>query len=179
MLNTLRIVQLILGIIAIGLSLYVILNPPLALSYVITLLSITLIVIGIERIVHGLSSDELSKSSKMGNIILGILGIGFGIFVSVYPVFTTSLLLIIMAVGLLLVGIARVITGIYAKESSKWLKILLIISGSIAVAVSILVFAYPSLGVVLLALIVSISLLIIGIDSVIQGISGRKIKLTK
>lgn len=177
--NILRIIQLILGIIAISLSLYVILNPPLALSYVITLLSITLIVIGIERIVNGISSKELSKPSKLGNIILGILGIGFGIFVSVYPVFTTSLLLIIMAIGLSFIGIARIITGVYTKEYPKWLKILLLISGSIAVVVAILVFVYPSLGVVLLALIVSISLLIIGIDSVIQGVSGRKIKLTK
>ncbi|NOJ29237.1 MAG: hypothetical protein DA328_03610 [Nitrososphaeraceae archaeon] len=177
--STLRIVQIILGIIAIGLSLYVILNPPLALSYVITLLSIILIITGIERIVHGISSDESSKSSKVGNIILGIVGIGFGIFVSAYPVFTTGLLLTIMAIGLLAIGIARIITGLYAKESPKWLKALMIISGSIAIIVAILVFAYPSLGVVLLTLIVSISLLIIGIDSLIQGVSGRKIKLTK
>lgn len=176
----LRIAQIILGIIAIGLSLYVILNPALALAYMITILSITLIITGIERIVHGLSSSEsASKISKMGNIILGIIAIGFGILVATYPGFTTGFLLILMALGLLFIGVARVITGLSQKEIAKWLRIFLIISGSFAIVASIIVFAVPLIGVIFLALIISISLLVIGIDSITQGISGKKIRLTK
>ena len=175
-----RIFQIILGIIAIGLSLYVIFNPSLALTYMITILSIILIITGVERIVHGLSSSgSSSKSSKIGNIILGIIGIGFGILVAIYPGFTTGFLLTMMALGLIFIGAARIITGLSQKDVAKWLRIFLVISGSFAIVTSIVVLALPLIGIILLAMIISISLLVIGIDSITQGMSGRKIRLTK
>jgi len=68
-----RILQIVLGAIAIALSLAVILNPGVGIATLTFLLSITLLVVGIERFVTGLTLSKHSKSSRFGNIDLGAL----------------------------------------------------------------------------------------------------------
>ena len=70
--NGLRILQIVLGVIAIALSLAIILNPGFGIATLIFLLSITLLVVGIERVSMGLSS-HIPRSSRLSNIGLGVL----------------------------------------------------------------------------------------------------------
>ena len=69
-----RISQIVLGGIAIALSLAVIVNPGVGIATLTFLLSITLLVVGIERLVTGITTlSKHSKSSRFGNIALGAL----------------------------------------------------------------------------------------------------------
>ena len=58
-----RILQIIVGIIAIALSIAVIINPGFGIEIIVFLLSISLFVIGIESIVHGASGKRNLASS--------------------------------------------------------------------------------------------------------------------
>ena len=169
-----RILQIVLGAIAIALSLAVIVNPGVGIATLTFLLSITLLVVGIERFVTGLTLSKHSKSSRFGNIGLGALAALLGIAVMAFPLFTTGVLVTLLALGLLFTGIARVIHGISDKNTSKWSKGFLVGVGVLSLAVSFLVFASPALGVFLLTLVLGINLLIIGIQSVAYGISGHQ-----
>jgi uncharacterized membrane protein HdeD (DUF308 family) len=169
-----RILQIVLGAIAIALSLAVILNPGVGIATLTFLLSITLLVVGIERFVTGLTLSKHSKSSRFGNIGLGALAALLGIAVMAFPLFTTGVLVTLLALGLLFTGIARVIHGISDKNTSKWSKGFLVGVGVLSLAVSFMVFASPALGVFLLTLVLGINLLIIGIQSVAYGISGHQ-----
>jgi uncharacterized membrane protein HdeD (DUF308 family) len=164
-----RTLQIVLGGIAIALSLAVIVNPGVGIATLTFLLSITLLVVGIERLVTGLTLSKHSKSSRFGNIGLGALAALLGIAV---PLFATGVLVTLLALGLLFTGIARIIHGIPEKSISKWSKGLLVGVGVLSLAVSFMVFASPALGVFLLTLVLGINLLIIGIQSVAYGISG-------
>jgi uncharacterized membrane protein HdeD (DUF308 family) len=169
-----RILQGILGGIAIALSLGVILNPGLGIATLVLLLSATLLVVGIERVVTGFTqSNRSSKLSKFGNIGLGALVALLGIAVLAFPIFTTGILVTLLALGLLFIGIARIIHGLTDKNVSKWSRGFLVGVGVLSLAVSFMVFAYPELGVLLLTLVLGISLLIIGIQSVAYAISGH------
>jgi uncharacterized membrane protein HdeD (DUF308 family) len=169
-----RILQGILGGIAIALSLGVILNPGLGIATLVLLLSATLLVVGIERVVTGFTqSNRSSKLSKFGNIGLGALVAVLGIAVLAFPIFTTGILVTLLALGLLFIGIARIIHGLTDKNVSKWSRGFLVGVGVLSLAVSFMVFAYPELGVLLLTLVLGISLLIIGIQSVAYAISGH------
>jgi len=169
-----RILQIVLGAIAIALSLAVILNPGVGIATLTFLLSITLLVVGIERFVTGITLSKHSKSSRFGNIGLGALAALLGIAVMAFPLFTTGVLVTLLALGLLFTGIARVIHGISDKNTSKWSKGFVVGVGVLSLAVSFLVFASPALGVFLLTLVLGINLLIIGIQSVAYGISGHQ-----
>jgi uncharacterized membrane protein HdeD (DUF308 family) len=169
-----RISQIVLGGIAIALSLAVIVNPGVGIATITFLLSITLLVVGIERLVTGITTpSKHSKSSRYGNIALGALAALLGIAVLAFPVFTTGVLVTLLALGLLFTGIARIIHGISDKNISKWSKGFLVGVGILSLAVSFMVFAFPALGVFVLTLVLGINLLIIGIQSVAYAISGH------
>ena len=169
-----RISQIVLGGIAIALSLAVIVNPGVGIATIAFLLSITLLVVGIERLVTGFTPSEQSKSSRFGNIGLGALAALLGIAVVAFPLFTTGVLVSLLALGLLFIGIARIIHGISDKNISKWSKGFLVGVGILSLAVSFMVFASPALGVFLLTFVLGINLLIIGIQSVAYAISGHQ-----
>ena len=169
-----RILQIVLGGIAIALSLGVILNPGFGIATLILLLSATMLVIGIERVVTGFTqSNRSSKLSKFGNIGLGALVALLGIAVLAFPIFTTEVLITLLALGLLFIGIARIIHGLTNKNISKWSRGFLVGVGVLSLAVSFTVFAYPTLGVFLLTLVLGINLQIIGIQSVAYAIPGH------
>ena len=169
-----RISQIVLGGIAIALSLAIISSPGVGIATITFLLSITLLVVGIERLVTGFTPSEQSKSSRFGNIGLGALTALLGIAVVAFPLFTTGVLVSLLALGLLFIGIARIIHGISDKNISKWSKGFLVGVGILSLAVSFMVFASPTLGVFLLTLVLGINLLIIGIQSVAYAISGHQ-----
>ena len=169
-----RISQIVLGGIAIALSLAIISSPGVGIATITFLLSVTLLVVGIERLVTGFTPSEQSKSSRFGNIGLGALAALLGIAVVAFPLFTTGVLVSLLALGLLFIGIARIIHGISAKNISKWSKGFLVGVGILSLAVSFTVIAYPAFGVSLLTLVLGINLLIIGIQSVAYAISGHQ-----
>ncbi len=62
------------------------------------------------------------------------------------------------------------------KESiqlSGWMRSIAIISGIIAIIAAIVVIAYPAIGLRTIAVTLGIGLLLIGIDRLATGISGR------
>jgi uncharacterized membrane protein HdeD (DUF308 family) len=171
--KAIRISQVVLGAIAIALSLSIIVDPGVGIATLIVLLSITLLVTGLERVAVGVLL-HLTKSSRIGNIVLGAITIGLGIEVILFPILTAFFLVTLLAVGLLFLGIARIIQGIANKDVSKWSRAALIGVGILSLAISFLVFAHPVSGVILLTVILAANLLIIGVESVVHGASGKR-----
>lgn len=171
--KSIRICQIVLGIIAIVLSLAIIVEPSIGIKTLITLLSISLFVAGIERVAVGALSN-LAKSSRIGNIVLGAITMGLGIAVIAFPLITTIFLVTLLAFGLLFLGVARIIQGIRNKNISKWSRAFIIGVGIFSLAISSIVFTDPVAGVILLTLLLAINLLIIGVESVVHGVSDRR-----
>jgi uncharacterized membrane protein HdeD (DUF308 family) len=83
-------------------------------------------------------------------------------------------LVILGAVALMIGGIARIVQGI-SGEIAKFSKGLIIGVGVLSVAVSVVIIAYPvRFGLVLLVIILSITLLIAGIEMIILGSTGAR-----
>ena len=169
-----RILQIIVGIIAISLSIAVIVNPGFGIEFLVFLLSITLFVVGIERIAAGFLPYIRKSSTRIGNIVLGGLAILLSIIVIGFPFFTIGLLVTLLALGLLFIGIARIVHGVLDKQTSKWSRIFLVAVGILSIGVSFMVFTNPLLGIFLLTFILAINLLIIGIESIVHGASGKR-----
>lgn len=168
----LRLLQIGLGIVAIGLSLSVIIYPSAGVHTLSFLLAAALLVVGFERVVTGFIPNQ-SKSSQLGNIALGAIVMGLSITVLAFPLFATGFLAIMLAFGLLFSGIARIVHGVSSKKSSKGSKVLMVGVGVFAVAVSAMIFSTPLLGIAILNLVLAIALLIIGIQCIASAASGR------
>jgi uncharacterized membrane protein HdeD (DUF308 family) len=175
--NWLRFLQIGLGAISIILSVAILTFPGFAIYTIIILLSIVLLMIGFERIAIGvaMSSPRTNRSSRWSNIGLGALVIALGIVVMSFPIHTAAFLIFLGALALLFNGVARIVQGIMNKEIPGWSRAFLVGVGVLSIGVSVLVIAHPILiGVVLLALVISVSLLINGIQMIASGIGGKQ-----
>ncbi|HET9805639.1 MAG TPA: DUF308 domain-containing protein [Nitrososphaeraceae archaeon] len=169
-----RILQIIVGIIAIALSIAVIVNPGFGIEFLVFLLSITLLVAGIERVAIGFLPYITKSSTRITNIVLGGLAIALSIIVIAFPIFTIGLLVTLLALGLLFIGIARIVQGIFAKQTSKWSRAFLIGVGILSIGISVMVFINPVVGIFIMTFMLAVNLLIIGIESIVHGVSGRR-----
>jgi uncharacterized membrane protein HdeD (DUF308 family) len=173
----LRMLQIVLGGICITLSLIILTYIGPAILTIILILSLILLVVGIERICVGIAIRYLRSS--LANIVLGLAIIAFSIVLMEFPIFTSAVLVVLGAVALLLSGITRIIHGIFSKGSGSS-RAFLIGVGVLSIAVSTLVIAHPiNLGLVFFAIMISIAFLINGIEMMDSGISGRKQYITR
>lgn len=177
----LRILQIGIGAISIVLSGYVLAYPGLAIFTAIQILSIVLLIVGIERIAVGTFSPYHKKSSsRFSNIGLGVLVIVFSILVMAFPLFSILFLIFLGGFALLFNGIARIMQGVGGQGISGWSRAFLVGVGVLSIAISGLLIAHPiGFGVRLLAVIMSLVLIIIGIEMISTGTVGRRIAGTR
>jgi uncharacterized membrane protein HdeD (DUF308 family) len=169
----LRMLQIVLGGIIITLSLIILAYIGPAILTTILILSVILLVVGIERISVGIAMSS-PRGSSIVNIVLGLAIISFSIVLMEFPLFTSSILVVMCAVALLLSGITRIIHGILSKGSDSS-RAFLVVVGSLSIAVSILVIIRPiDLRLVLLANMISIVFLVSGIEMMALGMANRQ-----
>ena len=169
-----RIIQIVLGAIAIILSVYALIFPAATFVSVVYIAAIVLLVVGIERILVGIFS-RAPGSSRWGNIGLGILVLIVSGIVLAFPVSSALFIVILLAVALLFDGIARIVHGIGDKSVGKGSRIFSIVAGIIEIGMSILIFASPLMGAAIAGIFISIALLIAGIQIIVAGATGSRV----
>lgn len=164
-----------LGVVAIILSILVFVHPGITLVSIIYILGIILIILGIEKIISGIF---VANKSRWGTIGLGVLALIFGSIAVGYPVHTAVFVIIMLGIGLLFIGISHVVYGVGSKQSPGWARGFSIGAGALAIALSFLVMASPLAGAIFVSIILGIALLIIGIETIVVGITGTRMQMT-
>jgi uncharacterized membrane protein HdeD (DUF308 family) len=164
-----------LGAIAIVLSILVFIHPGMTVVTIVYLAGIILIIVGIEKIISGIF---VANRSRWGTVGLGLLALIFGSIALGFPVSTAVFVIIMLGIGLLFAGISHVVNGIGSKDSPGWARGFSIGAGALAIALSFLVMASPHAGAVFVSFFLGIALLIIGIEIIAVGWSGRRMQLT-
>jgi uncharacterized membrane protein HdeD (DUF308 family) len=168
--------QIGLGIITIILSIYVIAFPAIALVTIVYIIAIILLVVGIFEIITGIFGLGANRS-RWGSVGLGILAMIIAGIALAFPTGTTYFLVILLAIALLFIGISHVIRGFGDKHSRGWARGFSIGAGALAIVLSIFIMVAPHFGAALVGLLLGIALLIIGIEIIVSGISGRKMSM--
>jgi uncharacterized membrane protein HdeD (DUF308 family) len=166
-----RAAQIGLGVIALVLSVYILAYPVLTFVTIVLLLGVALFVVGIERIIQGIVAPG---KSRWGTIGLGILVLIISIIVMAFPGAFGVFLLILLAIGLLFDGIARVYHGATDKTRGRWSRIFSIAAGVIEIGLSLTILAAPVIGAELMSFLLAIALLIVGIQIIAAGITGTR-----
>ncbi len=151
-----RAVQIVLGIIAVVGSIIALVFPAIATFTVVYILGIVLIFVGIERILIGIFSPA-PGSSRWGTIGLGIIVLIVAGIVVAYPVGSTVFLLFVLAIALFCDGIARIVHSLAGRSMHGGSRVFGIIAG----------------------ILISIALLIVGIQIIVAGVTGSRLSLPK
>ncbi|MGA9150999.1 MAG: DUF308 domain-containing protein [Candidatus Nitrosopolaris sp.] len=164
-----------LGVLAIILSILMFIHPGMTVTAIVYLAGIILIIVGIEKIISGIF---VANKSRWGTVGLGVLAFIFGSIAVGYPVSTGVFVIIMLGIGLLFAGISHVVNGLGNKESPGWASGFSIGAGALAIAISFLVMASPHAGAVFVSIFLGIALLIIGIEIIVVGWTGRRMQIT-
>lgn len=170
----LRALDVIFGLITIMLSMVVLAYPELAVLTLIFVLSFALLVVGIARIIIGMFGKHLSDGLRAVNLGAGILTFVLAIVALLYPQLATQTLIYLLSAALLLLGIARVVIGRFAKVFPGWLRGLLVIIGLLTIAFSVAVFMFEDFGFLTLVVMLSFVFLLNGIARIASGITGAR-----
>ncbi|MGD1836122.1 MAG: hypothetical protein ACPKQO_10420 [Nitrososphaeraceae archaeon] len=179
-----RLLQILSGIILLILSSLVIVFgfPTFTLETIITILSITLLVIGIERISFVILSSSASnhltgrkKGTLFTNIGLGILALTFAIisFISPKSVSGIPLVLLSISISVMFNGFGRLLQGILARKQTFWFRITSISLGALSIGAAIFVGNSDTFGIVFPIRILFGILLIHGLAMIIFGSIGK------
>jgi hypothetical protein len=175
----LRAFQIIVGAICIILSILVLTGSKYLGTYTfLFFIEITLLILGAERIASGVRSPSIKRSTRIINIAIGSGIIGIAILGFFTPKLTTQYLVLLLGFGLLANGVVRIVDGFRNKDVYETSTLIFRVgAGVVSAAIAILVLVFPVFGFLLILLIISIALLITGIELIIVGIRGRRIKI--
>lgn len=169
-----RTIQIGIGSLVIILSILAVAIPEIEPFMTITLIAVTLSIVGIENIFTGIILPSLSKKSRITSIALGAAILGFGIFTISNPVASLKFLILIIGIALLINGIVRILNSRSNQSSKNGYQIIKLATGIVSIALGIFVLAAPEIGFILLVIAIVIALVIQGIEIITSGIRGKK-----
>ena len=186
----LRMLQIVLGSISTVLAGVILFIPGSSISGTVLLLSLVLLVIGIERICFGVARPTATptstpttttaklfmyRSSSIANIALGLLIVALSIVLMDFPIFSAAMLIVLAAIALLVIGIARIIHSFREQDVHQGPRKYISVSvGILCLVVGILIISNPAtFGVMLLVFMLSITLIIVGISMIVRGLKGE------
>ncbi|WP_455369963.1 DUF308 domain-containing protein [[Eubacterium] cellulosolvens] len=161
-----RTLDIILGVIAIIFAGYILINPTVGALTINFIISLAVLVLGIALI---LGSRSLTKTDKAKPALTGagILMVILAIVTFVYPGITVTLLIALIAIAMLIMGVAVLVNGIYGKNNAHS------ILGIIILILAIIVIAYPAVGQYWLVIMLAATLALGGLSRLAAGITGK------
>jgi uncharacterized membrane protein HdeD (DUF308 family) len=78
----------------------------------------------------------------------------------------------LLAIALLIMGIGRLAVGLVAKRFDLWFRVVLMVIGIGTIILSIIIFFMPTIGAVVLLILLSVTLLINGVGRLLLGVVG-------
>jgi uncharacterized membrane protein HdeD (DUF308 family) len=170
-----RLAQIILGALAIIVSLFVLANPGLATITLVYFISLLFFIVGIEKIITGIFSKSKSRLATIG---LGILVLILAGLALAFPVGATFVLILLIGLALFFDGLGRISHGVGEKVENKFDRYFSIGTGIISIGIAIAIMVSPAFGFAFVGFLIGIAILITGIQIIVAGIRGRKMKFT-
>ena len=170
-----RLAQIVLGALAIIVSLFVIANPGLATVTLVYFVSLLFFIVGIEEIITGIFSKSKSRLASIG---LGVLVLILAGLALAFPVGATFVLILLIGLALLFDGVSRISHGVGEKVENKFDRFFSIGTGIISIAIAIAIIVSPAFGFAFVGFLIGIAVLITGIQIIVAGLRGRKISFT-
>lgn len=170
------------GVIIMILSTIIFFYTSTALIFIIYIFTIIILLSGISRVNVSINNEKLSNMGKATKFISGValIIISFVIFITTLgnPATSTDILIFFLTLGLLIIGIARVGTGVVNEKFIKWFRILLVIIGLITIVLSLISIITAESDITITIYLIATSLFVNGFTRFLYGLTGTE-KLSK
>lgn len=174
-----RILNLILGLIFIGVTIYLLTDDTLTLGFILSTFALLVIVIAIGRFFSVFYEKNVSGNKRLFNFLTAIFLAGLAGYSLLVPDLGRDILVLLISLALIIQGINRTLLGLFNKVFPVWYR-------SITFAIGIILIAIP--GWVLyendynnrhLVLLLSYAFFFNGIGRLAKAVSGMSEKSKK
>ena len=169
-----RITDVILGILAIIVSVFIIAFPVFSLDLFILLIALGFVVLGLARIFRGIFSKALSNVKRAFSILVGLILLVGSLIIILMPFIATLFSFWILAAILSVLGLVRIYIGALTKAYPQKLKYTLVILGVITLLLALGAFVLPLTIGSLVIYLLAVGLLTAGIGRISLGLFGFK-----
>ncbi len=107
------------------------------------------------------------------DILLGIIAVLASVLVIMNTVLAIQILILSIAVGLMVLGFARILRGLFSKVLSDPIRALNVAAGLVVAIVALVPLLFPALVVLLILLSLAFVLLLVGVVRVVNGGFGK------
>ena len=114
-----RIIEIIIGIVAIIGGFFTMAHPIAALASLIWFASLFVLIFGAGLVATGIARHDQSKGARIAKIIIGIIVVILSGTLLEYPGLTLSMMLILLSINLFIQGIDRIISGAIGRRIIK------------------------------------------------------------
>ena len=108
-----------------------------------------------------------------GHLLLGLISLAAGVVAVVWPAPTALVLVLVIGAWAVIGGLVEFVTG-FDHEEAAGTRAMYILTGLMAAAFGVLLFARPNVGAVTLALLFGLFSLIYGISEIVLGAQLRQ-----
>ncbi|MEV4411037.1 DUF308 domain-containing protein [Catellatospora sp. NPDC049609] len=161
------------GLVSLAAGLFLVFWPDKTLLFLITLLGVWLVVVGIFRVVEGLTSKGVSGGHRALIAVIGVLYIIVGVVCLRNLTGTVTLLAVILGIVWIVGGVAEIVTG-FARTHGTWPKIGTVLLGLLSVAAGLILFFWPGPTLTVLVWVTGLWLIALGIIQLILGIGSSR-----
>ena len=169
-----RIIKFIIGGFLVSFAGYRIINISNTSPIWITYPGLAVLIIGIINILKGILSKSDSKMTRTIETTMGVIGISIGVFVKAYISDTSSSFTLLIFLFLIIQGVGLIVTGITQSNKLKTIRIPKIVIGfGIIVTLTGTFFELHDLPIKVIFILLSINILILGIEIVTSTISHK------
>jgi uncharacterized membrane protein HdeD (DUF308 family) len=167
-----RILRIVAGAVGIGLSFVVIAYPGLALEAAVVLLSVVLLISGMEMMAGGIFRYRSQRAAHIGIGALLVILAGLAI---AFPIFSAFVVIALVAFGLMLSGVSSIIDGVGNKRMPGWARAFSIGVGALSIFVSGLAILSPLFGTIVVAFTLALGLIVYGTRLIASGVAGQRL----
>ena len=110
--NKARFIKGAVGVAATLLAMGVILFPDLAITFLVTLVTFAIMLMGLSRIIVGQIEKELASWARALYMVGGAIAFAFGFLAAVFPGLGFYTLVLLLSAAMITVGVIRIVSGI-------------------------------------------------------------------
>lgn len=117
--------------------------------------------------------DSSSPIPRVWLIVYAIASIGFGVLAVTQPAAAAASMMIVLAAWLLIAGVFRIVFALRLRKviDNEWLMLL---SGVLAIALGLLIAAYPIAGLIAAMVWIGVGALFYGVLQIVVGFNLRR-----
>jgi uncharacterized membrane protein HdeD (DUF308 family) len=160
------------GLLSVAVGVVIIVWPGISLFALTILFGVYALVTGI--VGFGAAFSSAMKQERGWLILSSLLGIAVGIMVLVWPDISALALLYVIGAYAVVLGLIA-IYGAFALPIDGGDTALMILSGLVAIAFGVVMFANPNDGALVVLALISAFFLIVGITELVVAIGGKRI----